>query len=394
MPQNVQDYIISLYSCLRGKIRTSDWISEEFSFAKGVFQGDPLSPIIFLMCFNPILEDLKRFEESDGYCLNGKPYISLPFADDFNLITRDVRKHKKLMTHLQDRTSSMGLKLKPRKCKSLSLKAGKSINIEFMLGDSLIGSILHDAHHRFLGGIYSFACSSSTVTSVVKEKISTQLNNINELLVRNEYKVRIYSEYFLGSLRFLFSVHDLHKAQLQELESLTHRYLKRWLGLPRGASWALVHDSHGLNIKSITHLYLESRSLSLPNIRFFSDGRVRHALDSKEDREGTWRRKFSSTIYAKDLVKEVVTPMISPENHLTFLWMILRTAGRLSTLMASPYPQIPPLLPHPPCSLLNLPLLQPLSTIFPSLSLSLLPLFQSLPFLPQSPRPLALLPVI
>ena len=71
LPQNVQDYIISLYSCLRGKIRTSEWISDEFSFNKGVFQGDPLSPIIFLLCFNPIIEDLKKFEESDGYCLNG-----------------------------------------------------------------------------------------------------------------------------------------------------------------------------------------------------------------------------------------------------------------------------------------------------------------------------------
>ena len=317
LPQNVQDYIISLYRCLRGKIRTSDWISEEFSFDKGVFQGDPLSPIIFLMCFNPILEDLKQFEESDGYDLGGKRFISLPFADDFNLITRDVRKHKRLMAHLHERTTSMGLKLKPRKCKSLSIKAGKSVEVGFMLGDSEIGSILRDAYHKFLGGIYSFSCSSSVVVSVVREKIVAQLKNIDELLVRNEFKVRIYTEYFLGSLRFLFSVHDLNKAQLQALEALTHSYLKKWLGLPRGASWALVHDTHGLNVKSISHLYLESRSLTLANIRFFSDGRVRHALDSKEEREGTWSRKFSSAIYIKGLIEEVVYPVVSAQDILT-----------------------------------------------------------------------------
>ena len=58
-----------------------------------------------------MVEKFKRFI----YCLNGKPYISLPFADDFKLITRDVRKHKKLMAHLQELTVSMGFKSKPRK---------------------------------------------------------------------------------------------------------------------------------------------------------------------------------------------------------------------------------------------------------------------------------------
>ena len=67
LPVNVKSYIMSLYDGLKGKVRTSKWVSEEFRFCKGVFQGDPLSPIIFLMCFNPIIEDLKRFEQDDGY---------------------------------------------------------------------------------------------------------------------------------------------------------------------------------------------------------------------------------------------------------------------------------------------------------------------------------------
>ena len=70
-----------------------------------------------------------------------------------------------------------------------------------------------------------------------------------------------------------------------------------------------MHDVHGLGIKSFDHLYKESRSLTLANIRFFSDGRVRHALDSKEEREGKWSVKFSPAIYAKGLIQEVVPPL-------------------------------------------------------------------------------------
>ena len=66
-----------------------------------------------------------------------------------------------------------------------------------------------------------------------------------------------------------------------------------------------------MGIKSIDHLYRESRSLSLSHIRLFSDGRVRHALDCKEARESKWCRKFSSAGYAKGLIEEVVSPLVS-----------------------------------------------------------------------------------
>ena len=314
LPANVRTYISSLYGNLSGKVQTSDWVSEEFKFRKGVFQGDPLSPIIFLICFNPILEDLKTFEGSDGYCLGDISYITLPFADDFNLITRDIRKHRKLMARLQDLTSSMGLRLKPRKCRSLSIKSGKSVDLPFSLGDAQISSILHDKCHKFLGGFYTFNFSVPSVANIIKERIGDQLKNVDALLIRNEYKVRIYSEYFLGANRFVFSVHDLCLSQLNDLNALTHRYLKKWLGLPNGASWALVHDAHGLNIKSISHLYMESRALSLSKIRLFGDDRVRHALDSKEDREEKWCRKFSSATYVRDVLAEVV-PQVAPNNQ-------------------------------------------------------------------------------
>ena len=97
--------------------------------------------------------------------------------------------------------------------------------------------------------------------------------------------MRIFADYLLGANRFILSVHDLTKTQIATLDKLAHGYLKRWLGLPQGASWALVHDSHGLNIKTFDHLYKESRALSLSNIHFFSDDRVKLALDSKEERE-------------------------------------------------------------------------------------------------------------
>ena len=188
------------------------------------------------------------------------------------------------------------------------------MDLPFSLGDAQISSILQDKCQKFLGGFYTFIFSVPSVANIIKERIGDQLKNVDALLIWNEFKVRIYSEYFLGANRFVFSVHNLCLSQLNDLNTLTHCYLKKWLGLPNGASWALVHDAHGLYIKSISHLYMESRALSLSKIRLFGDDRVRHALDSKEDREEKWCRKFSSATYVRDVLAEVV-PQVAPNNQ-------------------------------------------------------------------------------
>ena len=60
IPTEVTNYIINLYSKLKGKVVCQDWESDMFKFLKGAFQGDPLSGVIFLIVFNPILEYKKK----------------------------------------------------------------------------------------------------------------------------------------------------------------------------------------------------------------------------------------------------------------------------------------------------------------------------------------------
>ena len=77
-------YILDLYSKLTGKVKTKEWTSDIFKFLTGIFQGDPFSPIIFLMCFQPLLAYIQ--EQSDkGFTFRTHHIITLPFADDFNL---------------------------------------------------------------------------------------------------------------------------------------------------------------------------------------------------------------------------------------------------------------------------------------------------------------------
>ncbi len=106
IPKEIQSYIKQLYNNMSGKVVTNGWTSEEFSFKKGVYQGDPLSPIVFLLTFNSILDKMCRNSEKD-YNLNGYQIITTPFADDFNLCTTNCRTHQKLINDISSWTKSM-----------------------------------------------------------------------------------------------------------------------------------------------------------------------------------------------------------------------------------------------------------------------------------------------
>ena len=170
IPSPVCDYVKNLYSRLEGCVKTKEWTAEPFSFKRGVFQGDPLSPIIFLMVFNPIIQHLKLKEDS-GYSLNGMKFITLPFADDFCLITSDKRKHQKTMNQILEITQSMNLQLKPVKCKTISIRCGVPCEVQFSLGSDVLKTV-KEAPEKFLGCQITFSFKNRDMYDLISSKLS------------------------------------------------------------------------------------------------------------------------------------------------------------------------------------------------------------------------------
>jgi hypothetical protein len=73
-PPQIVSYFVNVYSQLNRLVSTKDWRSENFRFQKGVFQGDSSSPIIFLACFNHILEKLESLRLTKGFNHLGLSY--------------------------------------------------------------------------------------------------------------------------------------------------------------------------------------------------------------------------------------------------------------------------------------------------------------------------------
>ena len=228
IPQPVARYIDVLYSRLNGRVcgHGPGWQSERFAFRKGVFQGDPLSPIVFLMCFNPIIDYLETQKQQYGYDFAGQKVITTPYADDFNLITGNKRYHQKLVQEVDKLLSSMGLSVKAKKCRSLSISGGKPTVIDFSLAREQIASVQNNPI-KFLGSHITFRMKTSETYDFIRDKVDSTLTNIDSVNIKNEYKLRILNDYALSSMRYMLTVHDLHATHLGQLDTLLDKYIKK-----------------------------------------------------------------------------------------------------------------------------------------------------------------------
>ena len=328
IPESEIKYIMNLYSQLEGRIVTKGWKSESFRFCRGIFTGDNYSPIIFNLVFQPLIDFIKLEKDKQGYALGNSRVITKPFADDFEIISNNTKRHQELQDKVQLNATTMGLTFKPKKCRTLSMVRGKPALVSFSLTDPISGQkvelkTLESDPHKFLGCVMTLNNSPEDHLKVLKEKLTTKLENIDKTKVRAEYKVAVYTRYALPSLRYHLTVHSLHKCHLEELDLLAKRFLKKWLGLPaRGATSEGIFSPLLLGIKPVSQTYLEGHVSAYINSMLVADNDTKEALKSAVERESQWTRKSSTLVQCKQIMEEMNEEddctIPTPENCATF----------------------------------------------------------------------------
>ena len=63
----------------------------------------------------------------------------------------------------------------------------------------------------------------------------------NLLSTTDVFKLWLYRNYIISLLRFHLSVDAVTKGAVTKMENMATRYLKKWLGLPRSATRAVLY---------------------------------------------------------------------------------------------------------------------------------------------------------
>ena len=112
-----------LYTDLRASVEL--WHGKEsrtFRVQRGVRQGDPLSPLLFNLVLNQVLEEAQVPWRRRGYGTNvgmtvkGDRLTHVAFADDMTVLARSWISMKRMLSTLRDALGKRGLTLHPATC--------------------------------------------------------------------------------------------------------------------------------------------------------------------------------------------------------------------------------------------------------------------------------------
>ena len=205
-------------------------------------------------------------------------------------------------------------KAKTKKCRVYSVCSGKPTPVNFTLLDYsnnqnptriTLKTLVNDPH-KFLGQIITHKNSSEDHFKFMESILKSKLENLDNCSVRNEYKIAIYERYLIISLRYHFSIHNIHQTHLDQLDMKANKFLKKWAGIPtRGSTNLSIFHPHLMGIKSPSQVYFEGHAGNFLMCKLKADRNVQLALDSQLSRESNWTRKLSTITKCNQVYEEV-----------------------------------------------------------------------------------------
>jgi hypothetical protein len=88
---------------------------------------------------------------------------------------------------------------------------------------------------------------------------------------------------------------------------IANRYLKSWLGMPQGGSFLPVHSGLGMDVKTVSHLNKESRSLDIVRALIQRQHTDQTTFQAKVQREQKWTRKSAISVRPTEIAGTILS---------------------------------------------------------------------------------------
>uniref|UniRef100_A0A3B1JJF5 ribonuclease H n=1 Tax=Astyanax mexicanus TaxID=7994 RepID=A0A3B1JJF5_ASTMX len=243
LDQHVIKLIQSAYVDCVTRIIMDGAKSPDILMKVGVKQGDSMSPILFNLAMDPLIQSLENL--GSGYKIGGSSVTTLAFADDLVLLSSSwdgMRSNIALLDEFCERT---GLRVQSRKCHGFLIRRGAtSYTVNDCSPWDLGGEPIHliEPHEveKYLG------VKVNPWVGITKPDLNSQLGEwvtrIGGAPLKPYQKVGLLNDFAIPRLIYLADHCDLKGVTLATLDGTIRRAVKGWLHLPLSTCGGLLYS--------------------------------------------------------------------------------------------------------------------------------------------------------
>ena len=200
-------------ACIKHNHSYSEFIDSKF----GVKQGDPSSPVIFMMFINNIKDNINS--NIDGiFTVNDIKIFLLLYADDQVVFGKSPKAIQSMLADIENYCNIWGLKINTSKTKAMIFEKGRHTSYDFYLNNTKLEIV---TSFKCLG-IYLFKNGNWHRTQkYIAEHVSHVLHNLfailSEVEISTAEKCKIFDAFISSVLNYSTEIWGYHEAKDVEI---------------------------------------------------------------------------------------------------------------------------------------------------------------------------------
>jgi hypothetical protein len=264
----------SMYTTVKSCIRFKGTYSPFFESHIGLKQGDPSSPLLFMLFVNDITENINTNLEGI-FTINEIKIFLLLFADDQVLFAKSPETLQQMLTDVENYCQAWGLKINTSKTKAMIFENGRSTFNFYIYGTAI--EVVES--FKYLGLTFYKNGNFLRSQRVIAQHASIALYNLFTIFKEIELPITRKCYLFdtlVGSiLNFSAEIWGMHSAT--DIEMVHTKFLRRILGVRKSTNLTALYGELGripyfIRRKIIMIKYwlkiLKQNSTELPKIMY------------------------------------------------------------------------------------------------------------------------------
>ena len=310
-PPQFCSIIRSLYSDLYGTVVTNDWSTATIPLELGIYQGDPLSVVIFNTVINTMVDTLQTRSDLGFLFPNSRHQVNLlQYADDTCITANSPAAGQHLLDMVDRWLQWSGMRAKVPKCHCLALQGstGKLYDPHLSIASQSIPFIGSNSI-RFLGMTIQVPADLSGTKRELVTNLQRMLKSVDGTPVTRRQKLQLYKAGICPRLSWLLNIEELPFTWVErQLEATATRFVKKWAGLARSANTSLLYlpqKMGGLNLPSLSVFHKQLQVSRQCQLLTSTDPCVRHLAEKHLQKEDQLTRKiFKPAVVVRDALAE------------------------------------------------------------------------------------------